>query len=155
MGELRYIGLRPAKRAEIRIVDHVQVDERGLVGDRYDTWLGDRTVTLFREEGLATAWERLGKQGDPDPTRTRRNLMVTGLGPELKKMKGDQIRIGDEVLLEVTGYCHPCTRMDETFGPGGLKAMAGEGGLTARVVKTGSIQIGDTVVVTKASSVEE
>lgn len=155
MAELKYIGLRPSKRAEINIVDNVQVDERGLVGDRYNTWLGDRNVTLFREEGLADAWEKLGKKGTPDPTRTRRNLMVAGMGSELKKMKGDRIQIGKEVLLEVTGYCHPCTRMDETFGPGGLKAMAGEGGLTARVIRTGSIQVGDPVVVTKSSLVEE
>lgn len=155
MAELKYIGLRPSKRAEMQIVDNVQVDERGLVGDRYDTWLGDRNVTLFREEGLAHAWEKLGKTGNPDPTRTRRNLMVAGLGAELKKMKGDQIQIGEDVLLEVTGYCHPCSRMDETFGPGGLKAMAGEGGLTARVISTGSIRVGDPVMVTKSSDNEK
>lgn len=151
MAELKWIGLRPARRAEINAVETAEVNAYGLDGDRYDTYYGNRTVTLFREEGLRDAWEKLGKSGVPDPSCTRRNLMVSGLGPELKKMKGDLIRIGADVLLEVTGYCNPCSRMDETFGPGGLKAMAGHGGLTAKVIQTGRIRTGDEVEVTKAA----
>ena len=46
-----------------------------------------------------------------------------------------QFRIG-EALLEYTGECHPCSRMEENFGPGGI---------TARAVEGGTISVGDAV----------
>lgn len=145
--ELKWIGLRPARKVKIDVVDEVEVDAKGLVGDRYDVEFGSRNVTLIRQEGLDDAWKKLGKDGSVDPALARRNLVIQGLVADLKKMKGDQICIGDDVKLEVTGYCHPCSRMDENFGPGGLSALAGQGGLTARVIKTGKIQVGDMITI--------
>ena len=146
MPTLKWIGLRPERKGKINVVKEVEVNATGLVGDRYDIEFGNRNVTLIRQEGLDDAWNKLGKDGKVDPALARRNLVLEGLNPDLKKMKGDLIQIGNAVVLEVTGYCHPCSRMEASFGPGGLKAMAGHGGLTAKVIKMGVVRVGDQVV---------
>ena len=78
-----------------------------------------------------------------DVALTRRNILVSGIN--LLALKDHQFRIGESVILETTGHCHPCSRMEENFGTGGYNAMRGHGGLTTRVIAGGTIKIGDVV----------
>ena len=75
---------------------------------------------------------------------TRRNLVISGLN--LLALKGRTFTIGD-ALFAYTGPCAPCSRMDENLGPGGFQAMRGHGGIITRVLKPGTIRVGDAVVV--------
>ena len=79
-------------------------------------------------------------QTEIDPLLLRRNIVVEGLN--LQSLKGKQFKIGD-AILEYTGECHPCSRMEENLGTGGYNAMRGHGGITAKILTSGHISIGE------------
>lgn len=146
-GEVLWIGLRPGHRLPVESVDGAEaIPGNGLVGDRF-RGRGEestRQVTLIQAEHLAAVGSFLGG-GPVDPGLVRRNIVVSGLN--LLALKDKRFRIGDAVL-EYTGLCHPCSRMEEALGPGGYNAMRGHGGITARVIEGGLIRVGDAVSVT-------
>ncbi len=141
-GLLRWIGLRPARRAPVRVAVHaLLVPGTGLEGDRYaGTGRAARQVTVIAAEDLNAIGAFLGRA--VDPVELRRNLVVAGVN--LHALKGRRFRIGP-ALLEWSGECHPCSRMEEVLGQGGYNAMRMRGGITARVIEGGAIATGDAV----------
>ena len=115
--------------------------EAGLVGDHYSGKSGKRQITLIQSEHLEVVGKILSKE-KIDPAQTRRNVVVSGIN--LLAMKEKQFQIGT-AILEMTGNCHPCSRMEENLGAGGYNAMRGHGGITAKVIKDGLIHKGDKV----------
>lgn len=113
----------------------------GLQGDRYQGRSGDRQVTLVQAEHLNVVASCLGR-ADIAAEVLRRNIVVQGIN--LLALKNKTFRIGS-AELEMTGLCHPCSRMETLLGPGGYNAMRGHGGITARVVNSGFISTGDAV----------
>jgi MOSC domain-containing protein YiiM len=143
-GKLEWIGLRAAHRGEVRSVAVAEVVEGlGIQGDhRAERDSGSkRQITLVQAEHLPVI-AALSGQGEIDPALLRRNLLVSGVN--LLALKDRRFTVG-EVVLEGSGPCHPCSRMEEALGPGGYSAMRGHGGITARVVKGGVIHLGDPV----------
>jgi len=141
-GRLVWIGLRPARREPMQVVQDARlVTGRGLAGDRYSRLDGGRQVTLIEAEGLRAAAGYLGVDAVA-PDAVRRNLVTEGIN--LLALKGRRFRIG-EAVLETTGECHPCSRMEETLGVGGYNALRSHGGLTARVLQGGCVRLGDAI----------
>lgn len=143
-GKLLWIGLRPARDvAMLTPPSAVLVAATGIAGDRYDTKRdGARQVTLISREGLAAIVSYLGRDEIP-PEILRRNFVTEGIN--LTALKSFRFRIGS-ALLETTGECAPCSRMEAALGPGGFNAMRGHGGITARVIEGGEVCIGDAIV---------
>ena len=118
------------------------VAARGIEGDRYDTKRdGARQVTLISREGLIAIASYLGRAEIP-PGIVRRNFVTEGVN--LAALKNFQFRIGS-ALLETTGECAPCSRMEAALGAGGYNAMRGHGGITARIIEGGEVRIGDAI----------
>lgn len=142
-GVIRWIGLRPAPRAAMQVVQGARAEAgRGLVGDRWNgRATGARQISLIATEHLAAIGAYLGQ--DATPERLRRNIVVSGLN--LLALKGQRFRLGG-ALLEWGGECHPCSRMEQEFGPGGYNAVRGHGGIVARVIEDGTISLGDALV---------
>lgn len=141
-GVVDWIGARPARRVDMQTAQEAWLEtDKGLVGDRYSKAGGNRQVTLIQVESLATIASHLGRDGI-EPADLRRNIVTRGIN--LLALKDRRFRIG-QAILETTGECHPCSRMEENFGPGGYNAVRGLGGITARVIQSGRVAVGDAI----------
>ena len=141
-GEVVWIGLRPARREAMVALDAAELTPgAGMIGDRYAGRSGNRQLTLIAAEHLADIGAWLGR-GAIAPEALRRNVVTRGIN--LLALKERRVRLGS-ALVEITGECHPCSRMEETLGPGGYNAVRGHGGLTARVLEPGTVRIGNAV----------
>lgn len=114
----------------------------GLTGDRFSGRRSDaRAVTLIQHEHLGVIAALLGQEV-VDPAWLRRNIVVSGLN--LVAAKEVHLHLG-EAIVEMTGLCHPCSKMETRLGPGAYNAMRGHGGITARVIRGGRISVGAPV----------
>lgn len=144
-GQLVWIGVRPERKAQLNSLKEVQaVTNAGLVGDHYLQKKGSkRQVTLVNQSHIL-AIGSIMKIKRVSPDLLRRNLVVEGIN--LLALKDKIFAVG-EVILEYTGECHPCSRMEENLGPGGYNAVRGHGGITARILKGGTMRVNDFVKV--------
>ena len=168
-GRLKAIGLRPGRGLPMQAMTEVEaLAGQGLAGDRaararpgsLAAGGGKRQVTLIQAEHLPVI-QALASGREPDDELDalllRRNLVVAGLNllatRSLFKDQPMRLRLGapgadpaSQVLLEITGPCEPCSRMEALLGPGGYNAMRGHGGVTARVLQGGWLRLGDRVL---------
>lgn len=146
VGRLEAILLRTARRGEVRSVATSRaLPGQGLDGDRRATRSPDpearRQVTLVQAEHLDVIAALLARP-QVDPVLLRRNLVVAGIN--LLALRDARFTIGD-VVLEGSGPCHPCSRMEQALGHGGHAAVRGHGGITARILTGGRLSVGDPV----------
>lgn len=144
-GHVQEIWIRPEKRVEPVCVPRVSATiSNGLAGDHYSGQKSkNRQVTLIQYEHLNII-ASLVNRPELSASLLRRNIVVSGIN--LLALKECVFAVGS-VYLQMTGQCHPCSRMEENLGPGGFNAMRGHGGINATILKDGEINVGDPVVV--------
>lgn len=148
-GRLIGIARKGRPRAVPELIGQARIDLRtGIAGDYRGALKPDgprkRQVTLMLAEDWRAALADLGR--DDIAWQLRRvNLLVDGVA--LPHAAGDCVRVGT-ALLEVTGECDPCSRMEEVAP--GLRAVltpGWRGGRLMRVIEAGDIAIGDAVAI--------
>lgn len=143
-GWLEAILLRPERRSLPRTVSAAALGADGLEGDHARP--GKRAVTLIQAEHLPVILS-LANRADLAPGALapllRRNLVIAGMN--LAGLRGRRVRIGGAAVLEITGPCAPCSRMEAALGHGGYAAVRGHGGWCARVVCPGDLRVSDPV----------
>lgn len=144
-GRLEWIGLRPARKEPMQVVTEVEaIEGLGLAGDRrcQGSRGSARQMTIISLESIDTV-ARLLKKDRIAPELLRRNLVVSGIN--LTALRHQRFQIG-EAIFEATAQCHPCLRMEQALGKHGVAAMLGHGGLCAKIIKGGIIELGDKVM---------
>jgi MOSC domain-containing protein YiiM len=140
-GVVQAIHVSVHTRQPMQMLDRATaVPGAGLVGCRHSKPGNARAVLLVEAETLDT----LGlAAGEIKENVTTRGVALASLAV------GAQVQLGETVVLEITGPCAPCGRMDEIRA--GLQAeLAGRRGMNSRVIVGGSIRPGDAIRVVRA-----
>ncbi len=130
----------------MEVIDHARIGTyTGVAGDyrgaMHPGRVNKRQVTILLAEDWSAA---IADHGTPVSWEERRaNLLVEGVA--LPREAGVRVRVG-EAVLEITGECDPCRRMD-AVSDGLQMALRPDwrGGRTCTVIAAGAIAIGDEV----------
>ncbi|WP_294337893.1 MOSC domain-containing protein [uncultured Sphingomonas sp.] len=146
MGVLLGIARHARPKAPMEVIEHARVTpETGIAGDFRGAMKGKpykRQVTLIERSDWDAAMAEVGHSIGWQERRA--NLLVDGL--DLPQTKGVRLRIGADVVLEITRETDPCERM-EALGEGLRAALTPDwrGGACAMVVTGGEIAVGDEI----------
>jgi MOSC domain-containing protein YiiM len=138
------VGLQicPGRRKPMTPVESARaVENLGLEGDRHAKGDSQRQVLLIEAETL----EKLDLHvGDVKENITTRGIALMELP------LGARLHVG-EAVLEITGECHPCSRMED-LRPGLRETLGGQRGMLARVAHSGTLRVGDAITVKAPSA---
>jgi MOSC domain-containing protein YiiM len=131
-------------------VETVRVTPLGLEGDahrdREHHGGPDRAVCVFAMEAI----RELQSEGHPlVPGALGENVTLEGLDWSAVQ-PGSRLRLGDDVVLEVTRYTSPCLNIGPAFRGGDYSLVSqkrhpGRSRVYARVITTGMLRRGDSV----------
>ena len=138
-GAIVSIQLCVGHREPMRSVESAEMTAGfGIEGDRHAVRRGARTArqVLLMDE------ETLGKFG-LERGQVRENVTTSGIALHALA-PGSRVSLGDSAVVEITGYCTPCARMDE-IRDGLQAALREQRGMLATVVSGGTVAVGDAV----------
>jgi MOSC domain-containing protein YiiM len=131
-------------------VHRAKVTFLGLEGDEHNNRElhggPDKAICLYSLERI----KALQAEGHPIfPGSTGENLTLTGLD-WTQMMPDTRLRLGTEVVIEITQYTQPCDKLVSSFIGGQFLRMSQEqhpgwARIYARVLSPGEIQISDRV----------
>jgi MOSC domain-containing protein YiiM len=115
----------------------------GIVGDAHSKKGGRKQVSLLRKESLDKMEREINtplKPGD-----LAENLCIEGMKVETLKV-GKKIKVGKEVILEITSIGKKCNKKCEIYYKVGKCIMHKEG-IFMKVLKGGEIKVGEKIEV--------
>lgn len=137
---------------------------RGVAKDRYALGTGaysamepikDRHLTLITQDAIdtANAWQQASGREPFDAALTRRNVVIESMSAQsLNDLVGKRFLIGS-VLCEGLEFATPCERPSTLSGIDGFpEAFDGRGGLRARVLSSGPIDVGMSLALACAAT---
>lgn len=112
---------------------------KGLKDDRFE--FSKYPITFFSLEVAEEVCKNMDIE--LDIKLFRRNIIISGI--HLNSLIGKRFRIGD-VEFEGLAHCAPCTWMDAVMKKGVYKEMRGRGGLRVKVIDSGVLRCGDSML---------
>jgi len=147
MGRIAGIARHDRPLGPMEALDSAELIEgQGVAGDfrgtRKSGSTGQNGVVLIEASDWANAVDEC--TADVPWFERRANLLVEDL--DIPQQPGARLRIGSEVLVEITQECAPCERM-EALHPGLREALEPDwrAGARARVLRGGEVSIGDEI----------
>jgi hypothetical protein len=159
IGTVRTIHTAPEAGASMQSHECVEaVVGRGLRGDRYFRNTGtysdsardiSREITLIESEALEAVQRDYDIDIDVDRGEHRRNVTTDGIA--FNHFVGEQFQVGD-VICKGAELCTPCSYLEQLLEKEGVHdALIHRGGLRARIIEGGTINVGDRVRAPAAS----
>lgn len=120
-----------------RVSEANAIEQRGFDGDRHAKRKSGGKRQLLLVDGQSYA--ELGLE----PGQLKENVIVEGLALEALPA-GQRLKLGAETVIELTGPCVPCWKLDK-IRDGLLSASWGKRGQLAKILQGGVIREGDQV----------
>lgn len=122
----------------VRFIDTVMVvASAGLQGCRHSRAGSERSLVMVDVETLEDL--------QLVPGTIKENVTTRGIALQ-RLPRGTRLRLGESAIVEITGPCEPCRAMDR-IRAGLRRELDGRRGVTARAIASGSLRIGDAIVV--------
>ena len=140
-GTIKSLGIAVSKLNPMHQVDKIElITGQGIIGDRHLRTDGTRSKRQILLMDIETLIEFGLSERD-----IKENITVQGIDFSLIK-SGNIAKIGQDVILEISGDCEPCSRMDE-LRPGLKNDIDGRRGMLAYVKSGGTISSGDIIII--------
>lgn len=160
MGSLIQICIADAANAPVRSVHEIEcISGRGLAGDRYFAGTGtfsatakkpSHEVTLVEAEEIEDFNLQFSTQIQPEDLR--RNFITRGI--RLNDLVGQRFVIGS-ATFEGIRLCEPCSHLAQVTRGEVLTGLVHQAGLRAAIIDSGTVRVGDPVLVGLARAVEQ
>jgi len=145
VGIVTAIAICGESGAALTLLDEIEaVTGVGLVGDRH-AGSAARQISIQSRSELREAADRLGREILAE--QTRRNITIDK--GSLPRTRGQALRLG-AVELEVFSDAAPCALMTELIGEGARPALQRLAGIHCRVIRGGTIHVGDELVLAQS-----
>ena len=144
MSKVFKIGIAENNNKKVQEVNLIElVANKGIVGDRYFKDFSDPLSQLTLIESENIDYYNSKYNSNIDYLDFRRNIITKGI--KLNDLVDKKILIGN-VEIEVIDLCRPCKFLQNKLEKDNIiKEFLRRGGLRCRILRSGSIRVGDII----------